>query len=104
MAEIDEQDTTRATNDAYTGMLAISLIALLVGCALLYLDYSQYPGNPPKVTAPAPPSGGGAPPPPPAGAQGAQAPQDGKAVAPMPNVPAPMPMPMPTPMNPPAKQ
>ena len=55
MAEVDEQDTTRATNDAYTGMLAISLIALLAGCALLYLDYSQYPSSdPPKVKAPVP--------------------------------------------------
>ena len=56
MAEIDEQqDTSRATNDAYTGMLAISLIALLAGCALLYLDWSQYPSkDPPKVVAPKP--------------------------------------------------
>ena len=36
-----------ATNDAFTGMLAISLIALIAGCALLFLDYSQYSGNPP---------------------------------------------------------
>ena len=50
----EEQDTSRATNDAYTGMLAISLIALLAGCALLYLDWSQYSENPPKVTAPKP--------------------------------------------------
>ncbi len=35
--------TTRPTNDAYTGMLGISLFALLLGCVLLYLDYSQYP-------------------------------------------------------------
>lgn len=65
MAEIEEQDTTRATNDAYTGMLAISLIALLAGCALLYLDWSQYPSkDPPKVVAPKPsmeaPKGDGA--------------------------------------------
>ena len=53
MAEIDEQDTSVATNDAYTGMLAISLVALLLGCALLYLDYDQYGGkDPPKVSAP----------------------------------------------------
>jgi hypothetical protein len=96
MAEIDEQDTTRATNDAYTGMLAISLIALLVGCALLYLDYSQYPsGDPPRVTAPAaaPPGGPGQAPgaaPPPGGA-----PPMGN---PMANPPAGNPMPMP--MNP----
>ena len=55
MAAIDEQDTTRATNDAYTGMLAISLLALIAGCALLYLDWSQYPSNPPpKAVAPVP--------------------------------------------------
>ncbi len=55
MAQVDESDTTVATNDAYTGMLAISLIALLAGCALLYLDWSQYPDKmPPKVTAPVP--------------------------------------------------
>ena len=66
MAEIEEeQDTTRATNDAYTGMLAISLIALLAGCALLYLEWSQYPDkDPPKIVAPkpsmeAPKDGGG---------------------------------------------
>ncbi len=35
--------TTRPTNDAYTGMLGISLFALILGCVLLYLDYSQYP-------------------------------------------------------------
>ena len=52
----EEQDTSRATNDAYTGMLAISLIALLAGAALLYLDWSQYPEKEPstKVTAPKP--------------------------------------------------
>ena len=55
-------DTPKAANDAYTGMLTISLIALLVGCALLYLDYSQYPDKtPPPLTkaipAPQPPAG-----------------------------------------------
>ena len=55
MAQVDESDTTVATNDAYTGMLAISLIALLAGCALLFLDWSQYPDKePPKVKAPVP--------------------------------------------------
>lgn len=55
MARSDSTDKSPATNDAYTGMLAISLIALLVGCALLYLDFSQYPDKAPKgagVTAP----------------------------------------------------
>ncbi len=93
MAEIDEQDTARATNDAYTGMLAISLIALMAGCALLYLDWSQYPERePPKVKAPPP-------------VMTAPAPEKGGAQpAPAGNQPAPMqvqPMqqPMPMPMN-----
>ena len=55
MAQVDESDTTVATNDAYTGMLAISLIALLAGSALLYLDWSQYPDKvAPTVKAPVP--------------------------------------------------
>ena len=40
---VTQETTTRPTNDAYTGMLGISLFALIVGCVLLYLDYSQYP-------------------------------------------------------------
>jgi hypothetical protein len=32
----------RARNDAYTGMLAISLFALIGGSVLLYLDFSKY--------------------------------------------------------------
>lgn len=53
-------DAAPATSDAYTGMLAIALLALIVGCVLLYLDYSQYPAS----TPPAPKyglPGGGAP-------------------------------------------
>jgi hypothetical protein len=48
------EETAKPTNDAYTGMLAISLIALLIGCALLYLDLNQYDWKkePPKVTPP----------------------------------------------------
>ncbi len=45
-----EQSTYRATNDAYTGMLVISLIALIAGSSLLYVDWQQYPdAAPPKV-------------------------------------------------------
>ena len=44
-----EQSTYRATNDAYTGMLVISLFALIAGSSLLYLDYSQYPDGAPKA-------------------------------------------------------
>ena len=70
MAQVQETET-RASNDAYTGMLAISLIALIAACALLFLDYNQYSEkDPPKVKAPvinlnAPAADkGGAPPPP----------------------------------------
>ena len=36
-------------NDAYTGMLVLSLLGLVFGCVLLFLDFSQYSGNPPQV-------------------------------------------------------
>lgn len=50
-----EQSTYRATNDAYTGMLAISLIAMIAGSALLFLDYQQYPDQaPPPIKKSAP--------------------------------------------------
>jgi len=42
------RDNAPATNDAYTGILAISLVALIAGCLLLFLDYSQYEGKPNK--------------------------------------------------------
>lgn len=64
----NEQTTYRAANDAYTGMLGISLIALIVGCALLFIDYQQYPEASPKAppkNAP-PPIKAEPPPPPPA--------------------------------------
>lgn len=69
MAKTDSRKDAPATNDAYTGMLAISLLALLAGCALLYLDYSQYAEKPPATPPKAPPvatgaaAPGGAPPP-----------------------------------------
>jgi hypothetical protein len=47
MAEADS--TSRPTNDAYTGMLAIALLALIGASVLLYLDYNQYGDrNPPS--------------------------------------------------------
>jgi len=44
-------DTTPKTpSDAYTGMLLVSLLAIIAGCVFLYLDYSEYPDSkPPKV-------------------------------------------------------
>jgi hypothetical protein len=43
------QDTGIPKNDAYTGMLVISLLALIGGAVLLYLDKSQYPDNLPPA-------------------------------------------------------
>lgn len=50
-----DSDTAPAKMDAYTGMLAISLLALLGGCLLLFLDYSQYPDKAPPTVPKAPP-------------------------------------------------
>ena len=41
-------DGTVAVNDAWTGMLAISLLALAVATGLLFWDYSKYEGEVPK--------------------------------------------------------
>jgi len=49
MARKYAEVTAKPTNDAYTGMLAISLLALLVGCGLLYMDYAQYPEKGPQA-------------------------------------------------------
>jgi hypothetical protein len=35
-------------NNVYTGLLGISLGALLVACAMLFLDYRQYDGTAPS--------------------------------------------------------
>jgi hypothetical protein len=45
MYKKDDASGPTASNDAYTGMLAISLFALIGGCVLLFLDYSQYPDS-----------------------------------------------------------
>ena len=51
MARKYEEPKAKPTNDAYTGMLIVSFVALLVGCGLMYLDYSQYdPKQPAKLT------------------------------------------------------
>jgi hypothetical protein len=44
--DTEKSDTGVATNDAYTGMLLVALLALIAGSVLLYMDYSQY-GNAP---------------------------------------------------------
>jgi hypothetical protein len=45
----NSNDAIKPTNDAYTGMLAISLLALIIGGVLLFLDYSQYSEKPPPA-------------------------------------------------------
>ena len=47
----NQPPTAKATNDAYTGLLSISLFALIGACLLLYRDISQYPeSKPPSVS------------------------------------------------------
>ena len=58
-----DQGKYQAKNDAYTGMLTLSLFALIGGCVLLYLDYDTYKGTPPpgpqqeKLVSPDDPEG-----------------------------------------------
>jgi len=58
--------------DAYVGLLAISLVAMITGTVFLFLDYNQYDKAPPAApkyqapaapapTPPVPPSGGATP-------------------------------------------
>jgi len=50
----------RGRNDAYTVMLFVTLLAIGIGCTLLYLDYDEYGKQaPPKEAAPALPKLGG---------------------------------------------
>ncbi|MCS6852516.1 MAG: hypothetical protein NZ700_15255 [Gemmataceae bacterium] len=92
----------QAKNDAYTAILAVSLVGMVTGCVLLFLDYSQYPDmKPPPVPspsakapapqqapAPAPPAGGAPMPPaggapmPPAGGGAPMPPAGGAPAAP----------------------
>jgi hypothetical protein len=44
--ETEKSDVGVASNDAYTGMLVVALLALIGGSVLLYLDYSQYASAP----------------------------------------------------------
>jgi hypothetical protein len=39
-----EDVVAKPASDAYTGLLALSLIAMIASCVVLYLDYAQY-GN-----------------------------------------------------------
>lgn len=63
-------DKPKPRNDAYTGLLGVSLAAMLIGCLLLFLDYNSYDANKPpnvmknlpqlpKIAANLPPPGAG---------------------------------------------
>src|SRR5204863_8541314 len=71
-------DGPRARNDAYTMMLFVTLLAIGIGCTLLYLDYDEYGKQPPpKEAVPTLPKlgdegGKGAPAPAPTGTPGAR--------------------------------
>jgi hypothetical protein len=49
----------RPTNDAYTVLLSISLIAMIVSCVLLYYDVKRYPQITPPASLSAPARTGG---------------------------------------------
>lgn len=71
----------KSRSDIYTGMLVISLLAMIAGCVLLYLDYDQYSSSKPPplpsaptVTAQGGGAAGGGDVVPPAGGRGGQTP------------------------------
>ena len=48
------ESAPKPRNDAYTGLLFISFVALVTSSILLFLDYNQYGGKtPPKLNIPA---------------------------------------------------
>jgi pentapeptide MXKDX repeat protein len=60
-------DPPKPRNDAYTGLLSISFVAMLIACLLLLIDWFSFPQQkPPRVALPAVkavnvPKGGGDP-------------------------------------------
>jgi len=52
-AATDDTPKVKPRNDVYTGLLAISLVGMLISCVLLFLDYNQYPeAKPPQPNLP----------------------------------------------------
>jgi hypothetical protein len=54
--EVAEDDPNRPRNDAYTGMLVITLVALLAACVFFFLDHgklTEQSVQAPGVTVPA---------------------------------------------------
>jgi hypothetical protein len=58
MARARGEVTAKPHWDAYGGMLVLSLLAMIGGIVLLYMDYAQYPDGKPPM--PVLKSGGGA--------------------------------------------
>jgi hypothetical protein len=54
-ADDDTPRTSLPANDAWTGMLAISLLALIAGCVLLFLDWRNHQEKPTKLQSVMPP-------------------------------------------------
>lgn len=49
----EKTNKPKATNDSYTVLLTISLVAMIVSCVLLYYDIKRYPSvTPQNVSAP----------------------------------------------------
>ena len=97
-----DREEVRPASDVYTGLLAISLIAMIASCILLFLDYNQYGASKaPTVSTPAPSqprpiSQGALPPPPPLEERPlTQAPTTAPAIVQLPD-----PAPAPTPITP----
>ena len=91
----ERESKPRPKSDAYTGLLVISLLALITACVLWYVDFDSYgKAAPPKPQVPAP--GSSTPPPipttPPA--------SDTPSTPPAETQPAPMPMDTPMPVPP----
>ena len=53
-------DSDKPRSDVYTGLLILSLLAMISASALVFLDYNQFPPN--KLPTPQLPASGGAPP------------------------------------------
>ncbi|HEY1861109.1 MAG TPA: hypothetical protein VGG61_12180 [Gemmataceae bacterium] len=47
---------TKPSSDAYVGLLAISLVAMVIGTVFLTLDYMQYEGKVPTAAKYSPPA------------------------------------------------
>ena len=94
-SRFDREPDSRPQNDAYVGLLALSLLAMIASCILLWIDYSQYgSAKPPAPSIPAPP--GPREPAPQSAPVGALPPGDNS----LPVAAAPLPAPVPVPATP----